>query len=78
VVKRGTLPADTTGRATGSEAGVEDQVIDPRLRRVETVRRLLELGVSSRTLMAILPEWSELIAGVSTTFGPYVDRPQRR
>jgi hypothetical protein len=54
---------------------VEDQVIDPRLRRVETVRRLLELGISSRTLTAILPEWSELIATVSAAYGPYVDRP---
>jgi hypothetical protein len=63
---------------TGSEAGVEDQVIDPRLHRVETVRRLLELGVSSRTLMAVLPEWSELIASVSATFGPFVDHPRRR
>lgn len=57
---------------------MEDQVIDPRLRRADTVRRLLELGVSSRTLMAILPEWSELIAAVSATFGPFVDHPERR
>lgn len=36
-----------------------------RERRSEVVARLLALGISTRTLMTLLPEWTELIGSVA-------------
>jgi hypothetical protein len=43
-------------------------LVDPRQHREDVVRRLLLLGVSTRTLRALLPAWSALIVAVSDTF----------
>jgi hypothetical protein len=43
-------------------------LVDPRRHREDVVRRLLLLGVSTRTLRALLPAWSGLIVAVSDTF----------
>jgi hypothetical protein len=43
-------------------------LVDPRRHREDVVRRLLLLGVSTRTLRALLPAWSALIVAVSDTF----------
>lgn len=43
----------------------DDVVVDIRQRRADVVRRLLCSGVSHRTLTALLPEWSDLIVGLS-------------
>ncbi len=40
-------------------------VVNVRQRRPEVVARLLGLGVSSATLLTLLPEWRELINQVS-------------
>jgi len=46
------------------EAG--DIVVDVRARRADVVDRLLNLGVSRCTLIALLPDWSDLIATVAS------------
>lgn len=51
------------------EAG--DIVIDVRARRADVVQRLFDLGVSRCTLMALLPEWSELIVTVASEHAEY-------
>lgn len=43
-------------------------VVDVRRRRADVVHRLLGLGVSRRTLVALLPEWSELIGRVASEY----------
>lgn len=45
--------------------GGDHVLVDVRHRRETIVRRLLCLGVSTRTLRALLPEWSLLIASVA-------------
>ncbi len=42
-------------------------VVDARERRPEVVARLLALGVSTETLITLLPDWEPLILQVATT-----------
>jgi hypothetical protein len=51
--------------------GAVDIVVDVRAGRADVVHRLLDLGVSRCTLMALLPEWSELIASVASKHFEY-------
>ena len=51
--------------------GAGDIVVDVRAGRADVVHRLLDLGVSRCTLMALLPEWSELIASVASEHFEY-------
>lgn len=69
-----TGPDGPTAAANGSspfevrvptpEAG--DIVVDVRARRADVVDRLLNLGVSRCTLIALLPDWSDLITAVAS------------
>jgi Fe2+ transport system protein FeoA len=40
-------------------------LVDIRARRADVVQRLLDMGVTPRTLATLLPEWDELIATVA-------------
>lgn len=42
-------------------------IVDVRQRRPEVVARLLDLGVSARTLTILLPGWTSLIEEVAAT-----------
>lgn len=39
-------------------------LVDIRARRADVVARLLDMGVTPRTLTTLLPEWEDLIATV--------------
>ena len=74
VAALGTCPDDPPVAADGGRPfevrvptpGDGDIVVDVRARRADVVHRLLDLGVSRRTLTALLPEWSDLIAAVAS------------
>lgn len=51
-------------------------LVDPRVHRVDVVRRLLALGVSPRTLTTLLPGWDRLIRAVVVGDPvPHLDTP---
>ncbi len=39
-------------------------LVDPRLHRLQVIRRLLAAGITASTLRAIVPEWSATITGM--------------
>jgi hypothetical protein len=67
------LGPDGGGDGNGHEVlipvpGGDHVLVDVRHRREAIVRRLLCLGVSTRTLRALLPEWTLLIASVADSY----------
>ena len=49
-------------------------IVDPRERRDDVVRRLLDLGVAPETLMTVLPDWHALIRRVASAVCPGAER----
>jgi hypothetical protein len=73
--------AGAAGRAPGMVTAAHFEVsvptpddghvlVDLRERRADVVGRLLDLGVTPRTLMTLLPEWEAMIARVAAQRSP--------